>query len=293
LGGQAGITGGIENFPGFPEGISGGELAGRMVQQARRFGVEILQAQEVAHLGEHEGYHCVELGDETHVHAEAVLIASGAHYRRLNVPGEQDYIGAGVHFCATCDGPFYKGAKEIVVVGGGNSALEEGIHLTRFAEKVIVLARGERLAASHILVDQVAAPGSRLEVRYRRVVEAFEGEGGKLTGVCIKDLDSGRAERLQPAAAFVFIGLQPNVDFVRGAVALDPYDYIITGHDLLHGKDAGEWSGAGRKPYAFETSALGVFAAGDVRCGSIKQVASAVGEGAAAAISIREYLRQR
>ena len=144
LGGQAGTTVGIENFPGFPEGIHGLELAERITQQARRFGVEILQAQEVATLVQHESYQCAQNQEGKHFHAHSVLIATGASYRRLGAPGEEDYIGAGIHFCATCDGPFYKGAKEIVVVGGGNSACEEGLHLTKYADKVVLLARSRR-----------------------------------------------------------------------------------------------------------------------------------------------------
>ncbi len=124
LGGQAGITVGLDNFPGFPEGISGQEFSERVTQQARRFGVEILQAVDVERLEEENGYHEVYTSDGKHYHSKAILIATGASYRRLDVPGEDDYIGAGIHFCATCDGPFYKGAKEIVVIGGGNAAVE-------------------------------------------------------------------------------------------------------------------------------------------------------------------------
>ena len=287
LGGQAGTTVGIENFPGFPEGIHGLELAERMTQQARRFGVEILQAQEVATLMQHESYQCVQNPEGKHYHARAVLISTGASYRRLGVPGEEEYIGAGVHFCATCDGPFYKGAKEIVVVGGGNSACEEGLHLTKFADKVVLLARGGKLAASQILIDKVLGPHSKMDVKYHTAVEAFEGESSRLKTVRIRDINSGITEDLHPAAAFIFIGQQPNSGFARGYVQTDDYSYIMTGHDLVHGREvAGE-----REPQAFETSAAGVFAAGDVRHGSIKQVASAVGEGAAAAISIREFLK--
>jgi thioredoxin reductase (NADPH) len=135
LGGQAGITVGLDNFPGFPEGISGQEFSERVTQQARRFGVEILQAVDVEKLDMEEGYHEVYTSDGKHYHSRAILIATGASYRRLDVPGEDDYIGAGIHFCATCDGPFYKGAQEIVVVGGGNSAVEEGLHLTNLPKK--------------------------------------------------------------------------------------------------------------------------------------------------------------
>ncbi len=158
LGGQAGITVGLDNFPGFPEGISGQEFSERVVKQAKRFGVEILQAVDVEKMEMEEGYHEVYTSDGKHYHSRAVLVATGASYKRLEVPGEDDYIGAGIHFCATCDGPFYKGSKEIVVVGGGNSAVEEGLHLTNFTDKVTLLVRGDHLTASQIAIDKVNQP---------------------------------------------------------------------------------------------------------------------------------------
>src|SRR5512146_930182 len=171
LGGQAGITVGLDNVPGSPEGMSGQEFSERVTQQARRFGVESLQAVDVERLEMEEGYHEVYTSDGKHYHSRAVLLATGASYRRLEVPGEDDYIGAGIHFCATCDGPFYKGAKEIVVIGGGNSAVDEGLHLTNFAEKVTMLVRGDQLNASRVAIDKVNEPGSRVEIRYHTLVE--------------------------------------------------------------------------------------------------------------------------
>ena len=286
LGGQAGITVGLDNFPGFPEGISGQEFSERVTQQARRFNVEILQAVDVEKLEMEEGYHEIYTSDGKHYHSKAVLITTGASYRRLEVPGEEDFIGAGVHFCATCDGPFYKGAKEIVVVGGGNSAVEEGLHLTTFAEKVILLVRGDRLTASRIAMDKVNEPTSRIEVKYNTAVEALEGQDSKLKTVRIRNRQTQEAEELHPAAAFVFIGQLPNIDFLKGYAELDQYGFVMTGHDIAHGKEME------MEPLPFETSVPGIFAAGDVRHGSTKQVASAVGEGAAASISIREFLRR-
>ena len=282
LGGQAGITVGLDNFPGFPEGISGQEFSDRVTQQAKRFGVEILQAVDVERLEEENGYHEVYTSDGKHYHSRAVLLATGASYRRLEVPGEDDYIGAGIHFCATCDGPFYKGAKEIVVIGGGNAAVEEGLHLTNFAEKVTLLARGDKLTASQIAIDKVTEPGSKVDVQYNVSVEGFDGQDSKLKSIKTRNKVSGQVEELHPAAAFVFIGQQPNTEFVKSYVQTDPSGFILTGHDLGHDQDA----------LPFETSVRGIFAAGDARHGSVKQVASAVGEGAAASISIREYLRK-
>lgn len=285
LGGQAGITVGLDNFPGFPEGISGQEFSERVAQQAKRFGVEILQAVDVERLEEENGYHEVYTSDGKHYHSRAVLLAMGASYRRLEVPGEDDYIGAGIHFCATCDGPFYKGAKEIVVIGGGNSAVEEGLHLTNFAEKVTLLVRGDKLTASQVAIDKVMESSSKVEVKYNTVVEAFEGQDSKLKSIKMRDQVTGQVGELNPAAAFVFIGQQPNTEFAKGYIETDRSGFILTGHDLKHviQKDT----------LPFETSVPGIFAAGDVRHGSVKQVASAVGEGTAASISIREYLRTK
>ena len=286
LGGQAGITVGLDNFPGFPEGITGQEFSERVVKQAKRFGVEILQAVDVERLEMEEGYHEVYTSDGKHYHSRIVLITTGASYKRLEVPGEDDYIGAGIHFCATCDGPFYKGAKEIVVVGGGNSAVEEGLHLTNFAEKVTLLVRGDRLTASQIAVDKVNQPGSKIEVKYNTIVEAIEGENSKLKTIKYRSKDDPAIKEIHPAAAFIFIGQTPNTGFLKGYAELDPYGFILTGHDLKHK------NGSDMEPLPFEMSVPGLFAAGDARHGSTKQVASAVGEGAAASISIREFLRR-
>src|SRR5215210_7578889 len=229
LGGQAGITVGLDNFPGFPEGISGQEFSERVTQQARRFGVEILQAVDVEKLEMEEGYHEVYTSDGKHYHSRAVLIATGASYRRLEVPGEDDYIGAGIHFCATCDGPFYKGAKEIVVIGGGNSAVEEGLHLTNFAEKVTMLVRGDRLTASRVALEKVNEPSSRVEVKYHTAVESMEGEHSKLKTLKIRNTQTGETEELQPDAAFIFIGQLPNTSFLKQYAELDPYGFVMTG----------------------------------------------------------------
>jgi thioredoxin reductase (NADPH) len=287
LGGQAGITVGLDNFPGFPEGISGQEFSERVTQQARRFGVEILQAVDVERLEMEEGYHEVYTSDGKHYHSKAVLIATGASYRRLEVPGEDDYIGAGIHFCATCDGPFYKGAKEIVVIGGGNSAVEEGLHLTNFADNVILLVRADRLTASQIAIDKVNEPTSRIEARFNTVVDAIEGQDSKLKTIKYHYKDSDKVEELHPAAAFIFIGQTPNTGFLKDYVELDKFGFVLTGHDIVHGREI-----MGMEPLPFEASISGIFIAGDVRHGSTKQVASAVGEGAAASISIREFLRR-
>ncbi len=270
VGGQAGVTERIENYPGFPEGITGGQLADQMRAQAEGFGVEILPAQAVSRLHPAGNSWAVmtESGDE--YSSGVVLIASGSTYRRLNVPGEDDLIGAGVHFCATCDGPFYRG-QDMVVVGGGNSGVEEGLFLTKFANKVTVLEVREQLGASQILRDK-AASHPRMEVRLNTTVQEFRGNG-RLSSVVVKDLKTGELEELTPGAVFVFIGLTPNTDFIKDVVELDQWGFIKAGPTM-------------------ETSAAGVFAAGDARGGSTKQVASAVGEGATAALMVRQFLEK-
>jgi len=286
LGGQAGITVGLDNFPGFPEGISGQEFSERVTQQAKRFGVEILQAVDVERMEMEEGYHEVYTSDGKHYHSRAVLIATGASYRRLEVPGEDDYIGAGIHFCATCDGPFYKNSEQIVVVGGGNSAVEEGLHLTNFTNKVTMLVRGDKLTASQFAIDKVNEPNSKVEVIYNTAVESFDGKDSKLKTIRYRDQKTNKVVELHPAAAFIFIGQMPNTSFAKGHIELDKYGFVLTGHDLKH------TVGDHLEPLPFETSMPGIFAAGDARHGSTKQVASAVGEGAAASISIREFMRR-
>src|SRR5512143_2047934 len=172
LGGQAGVTERLDNFPGFPDGINGGEFADRLTTQARRFGVELLQAQEVTGLRDEEESKYVTTADGREYGARAVLIATGSTYKRLGVPGEDELIGAGVHFCATCDGPFYKG-QPVAVIGGGNSAGEESLFLTRFAAKVTMLVRGPEMTASKIVIDKVTM-NPKIEVRYNTQVKELQ-----------------------------------------------------------------------------------------------------------------------
>ena len=271
LGGQAGVTERLDNFPGFPEGIGGAEFADRLTQQARRFGVELLQAQEVIGLRAEEESRYVQTSDGEEYGARAVLIATGSTYRRLNVPGEDELIGAGVHFCATCDGPFYKG-KSVAVIGGGNSAGEESLFLTRFVDHVTLLVRGPTMSATKIVTDQLAAD-PKIELRYNTRVEALHGEG-KLSGITIHNTATSTTEEIRPAGVFVFIGLSPNSHWLPPEIKRDPLGFVITEANL-------------------ETSMPGVFAAGDVRLGSTKQAASAAGEGATAALMIRDCLIQK
>ena len=278
LGGQAGVTGRIDNYPGFPDGIGGAELADRFVAQARRYGVELLSAVEVSSVSRERDELELRFSSGQAVGAHAVLIATGSSYRRLGVPGEDDLIGAGVHFCATCDGPFYRGAEELLVVGGGNSGLEEGLFLAQFASRIRIVEHGPRLKASRLLQDKIAAARtpsgeSVFTVHLNVDVTSFAGRAGRLTEVTAKDRTTGEEYVWHPAAAFVFIGLDPNTAWLRGTVDLDPWGFVRTDE-------------------AFATSMTGVFCAGDARAGSTKQLGSAVGDGIAALIAVRTYLQR-
>ncbi len=272
LGGQAGTTERIDNYPGFPEGIGGAELAGRFVEQARRYGVELLPAVGVRDIQRENGSIAIttERGDE--YCGQAALIATGTAYKRLGVPGEEKLIGAGIHYCATCDGPFYLGADELLVIGGGNSGLEEGLFLSRFAKKIRVLEFQPRLTASKLLQDKV----SRLpefEVHTNTEVTSFLGDR-RLSAVLARDRGTGATSEFHPAAAFVFIGLSPNTAFLQGSVELDRWGFVRTDDTL-------------------QSTMPGVFAAGDVRAGSTKQLGAAVGEGITALLMVRQYLEKR
>jgi thioredoxin reductase (NADPH) len=276
VGGQAGVTERFDNYPGFPDGIGGAELAGRFELQAKKYGVEILQAVGVESFKEvdnSEGYAGIDvtLSTGSVVQTRVLLVATGSTYRRTGAEGEADLIGAGIHFCATCDGPFYKGADEVVVLGGGNSGLEEGLFLTQFANHVTVIERGVELRGSKLLQDKVYSH-PKMTVKLNEAVQAFvANDAGQLAGVELENLLTKERSTHAAKGAFVFIGLDPNTEWLGGAVSLDERKFVAT--DQM-----------------FATSARGVFAAGDVRSGSTKQLASAVGEGAAAAIQIRYFL---
>jgi thioredoxin reductase (NADPH) len=269
LGGQAGISERIDNYPGFPDGISGAELAERFVAQAKRYGVELLSAMSVTSVVPDGDDLVTTLASGQELTSHAVIVATGSTYRRLDVPGEDDLIGAGVHFCATCDGPFYKGADELVVIGGGNSALEEGLHLSEFAKHVRVLARSG-LSASPVLQERVRSDPQFI-IHTGVDIEKLEGKRGRFTAVVAKDRETGEEHRYPAAAAFVFIGLTPNSDLLGDAVERDAAGFLVTSATM-------------------ETSMPGVFAAGDVRAGSTKQLGSAVGDGIAALLMVRRRL---
>jgi thioredoxin reductase (NADPH) len=269
LGGQAGISDRIENYPGFPDGISGAELADRFVAQGRRYGVEFLPAVSVTGV-EHDGEDLVtSLSAGQQLTSHAVIAATGSVYRRLGVPGEHEMTGAGVHFCATCDGPLYRGADEVIVIGGGNSALEEGLHLSEFAHRVRVLARSS-LSAAPILQKRVRSD-PQFTVHTGMDIVELQGAQGRFTAVVARDRERGTTRRFPAAAVFVFIGLEPNSAFLGATVRRDTGGFLITSPTM-------------------ETSIPGVFAAGDVRSGSTKQLGSAVGDGITALLMTRRHL---
>jgi len=287
MGGQAATTEKLDNVPGFDQGIEGSLFGEKLRRQAERFGAELLQAQEVVRVSSRENYHCVETANGSQYSGCALLLAPGSRYRRLGAPGEEKYAGSGIHYCATCDGPFYKGMP-VAVVGGGNSAAEESLFLVNYVERVTLLVRGEELKGSQVIREK-ALNHPQIEVRFRTEVAEFHGQEGKLTGVALRDNQTGGREEIHPAAVFVFIGQSPNTAFLKeSGVRMDRWGYVLTGHALLHEQDrpAGYEN---REPSVLETSIPGVFAAGDARAGSTKQVASASGEGATAALLIKEH----
>lgn len=269
IGGMAAITDKVDNYPGFPDGIEGMKLAGELEKQAERFGAHI-DFGDVSAIRT-EGKLKVVTVDGQDVKAKAVLIATGSDYKKIGVPGEAESYGRGVHYCATCDGAFYR-EKTLVVIGGGNSALQETIFLTRYATHIDLLVRST-VKASDVLVQdlQKYIDEGKVTVHLDTTTdEIVINEQGRVTGVKIQE--KGEAKDLTVDGVFVFVGLKPNTDFLAGSgVELDEVGLVKTNLQL-------------------ETAVAGIFASGDVRSGATMQIASAVGEGAAAALAIREYL---
>jgi thioredoxin reductase (NADPH) len=268
IGGLAAITDQVDNYPGFPDGIPGMELADKLQKQAERFGAHI-EFGDVSAIRS-EGKTKVVVVDDKEVRAKAVLIATGSDYVKIGVPGEQEYYGRGVHYCATCDGAFYRD-KKLVVIGGGNSGVQETIFLTRFATHIDLLVRST-IKASEILQHdlQKYIDSGKVTVHLQTNTEEIVATDGKVTGV--RATKEGKETMFETDGVFVFVGLKPNTQFLEGSgVELDERGLVKTNAKL-------------------ETSVPGVFASGDVRSGATLQIASAVGEGAAAALAMREYL---
>lgn len=275
IGGLAAVTDWVDNYPGFPKGISGLEYAEQLRLQAERFGAKI-ELGEVSKIVDEGALKRITTTDGD-ILAKAVLIATGTDYKKIGVPGEQEFYGRGVHYCATCDGAFYRD-KRLVVVGGGNSAIQEALFLTRFATHIDILVRSDKLRASEVLQHDLADEKykDKITVHFNTTTDEIIGEEQegiqKVTKVIGTDKTSGKKVEFPTDGVFVFVGLKPNTEFLKdSAIDLDGYGFVKSNEQL-------------------ETNMPGVFVAGDVRSGATMQIATATGEGATAALRIREYL---
>ena len=291
LGGQAGTSSRIENYPGFPAGLSGFELASRVLVQADKFGARTSVPQEAVGLRRENGHYRIALSEGGDVTARSVIAATGARYRRLDVPQLQRFEGESIHYAATeaeaqrCEG------EEVVVVGGGNSAGQATLFLARRTSRVYLIIRGADLgkSMSKYLVDRIAG-AENIELFANTEVRDLTGKE-RLEGVVVEDNRTGARRTLATRTLFVFIGAEANTGWLRGAVELDERGFVLTGRELDGAAlDGATWRELSREPFLLETSLPGVFAAGDVRSGSIKRCASAVGEGSMAVKLVHQYL---
>ncbi len=288
-GGQAGMSSRIENYLGFPSGLSGGDLARRAVAQARRFGVEILSPQEVVRLGVDKAAKVVSLADGTEIECKAMVIATGVSYRKLDVPGIDRLQNAGVYYgAAMMEGESCRD-EDVYLVGGANSAGQAAMYFSKFARRVVMLVRDNSLSGtmSKYLIDQIQATGNiHVEAR-SQVVEVHGAE--RLEAISVLCADSSEVTHVPANSLFIFIGAAPRTDWLAGVVERDDRGFILSGADLLRdGKPPTGWR-LDRDPWLLETSVPGIFVAGDVRHGSVKRVASSVGEGAIAVQFVHQY----
>lgn len=266
-GGQVITTDWIENYPGFPEGISGGDLVAKLTEHAKRFNLEI-ESGTVVSLDFTNQIKKIELSDRT-VTTNAVIIATGASPNRLGVPGEERFIGKGVSFCGTCDGPFFKD-RVVAAVGGGDTAVQESLYLTKFAKKVYLIHRRDELRATKILQER-AFENDKIEIVWDSVVTDIGGGLMTVENVALKNVKTNETRKLDVDGCFIWVGIHPNAEFVKGAVEVDEYGFIITDTRM-------------------ETSVPGVFAAGDVRNTPLRQIVTAAGDAAVAAFSAEHYI---
>jgi thioredoxin reductase (NADPH) len=269
MGGLVTTTEWIENYPGFDDGIMGAELAQKMENQATKFGLEIVQG-AVTRVSINGKIKEVVLDDGQKYEAKSIILTTGAHPRFLKVAGEDEFRGKGVSYCATCDGAFFKG-ENIAVAGGGDSAVQEAIFLTKFAETVFVIHRRDKLRAEKILQERAFA-NPRIKFVWDSVVEKIAGDNG-VSAVHVKNVKTDEKSIIDVQGIFIYIGYNPNTEFLAGLANLDEDNYIITDENMA-------------------TSAPGVFAAGDVRSKPLKQIATAVGDGATAAIAAEKYIEE-
>jgi thioredoxin reductase (NADPH) len=265
-GGQVLSTDWVDNYPGFPEGISGFDLVDRMRQQAERFGLTVA-SDEVTGVDFSRPEKFLQGANGTY-QAKSVIIASGARYKRLGVPGEERLTGRGVSYCATCDGPFYQG-QEISVVGGGDSAVQEAVYLTRFASKVYLIHRRDQLRATRVLQEK-ALTNPKIEPLWKTVVESIEGPD-QVEALRLKNADGSGGRTLAVQGAFIYVGIQPDTQWLQGALSLDSQGFVLTDQTMA-------------------TTIPGVFAAGDARQKLVRQISTAVGDAATAVLAVEDYL---
>lgn len=289
-GGQAGMSSRIENYLGFPSGLSGADLTRRAVTQARRFGVEILTPQEVTRLRVEAGSKFVALADGTEIGAKALIIATGVSYRRLDVPGMDRVQGAGVYYGAAMTEASSCRGEDVYIVGGANSAGQAAVFFSQYAKRVIMLVRGSSLqiSMSQYLVDQIRqTPNIDVELN-SEILEVFGND--HLEAISVLCSTTGESQRMSTNSLFIFIGAQPGTDWLAGVIERDDKGFLLTGPDLMHdGKVPKGWP-LERDPWLLEASSPGIFVAGDVRYRSIKRVASGVGEGSNAVQFVHQYL---
>jgi thioredoxin reductase (NADPH) len=266
LGGQMTTTELVENYPGFPQGVAGDELSRLMEEQAKRFGLQVV-AKPVAGV-ELEGDKKVVETDEGSYLCDALIICTGAEYRKLGVPGENEFAGKGVSYCATCDGAFFRNSQ-IVLVGGGDSALTEALYLTKFVKEVTVVHRRDALRGAKIYQERVFA-NPKIKLLWNSVIEEIKGDS-VVRSVLVKNLKTGKVTEHFTEGVFLFVGLLPRTQFLKGLVQMDEAGYVLTDEDG-------------------ETSVKGIFAAGDCRKKLLRQIATAVGDGATAAFAAEKYL---
>src|SRR5215467_13990206 len=289
-GGQAGMSARIENYLGFPIGLSGGDLARRAVVQAQRFGVEILSPLEAVNIRIEGSYRFVRLADGNEISCHALMIATGVQWRRLEAPGVDRLQGAGVYYGGgAAEALSFKG-ETVYVVGGANSAGQAAINFAKYAERVIVIVRGESLSStmSQYLIDQIQQTPN-ISIWARVSVAEVHGET-RLEEISVLCSDTNRIERVPTSAIFIFIGALPRTDWLRNVVERDERGFILTGPDLIRDGERPKGWPLERDPFLLETNVPGIFAVGDVRHGSVKRVASRVGEGSVAVQFIHQYL---
>ncbi len=270
IGGNAFLTRRIENYPGFTN-ISGPDLMNKMAEQAQVYGTTIKQGVDVTAITKNDSLFHLD-SNMGLFKSKTVVVAVGSTYRRLGIPGEDELIGGGIHFCATCDGPFYR-EKAVIVIGGGNSALEEGIFLSEFCKHVSIVSRSPEFTASETYLEKLSERPNLTTFMDKESVEFLADEGGLFKALKIRDNAGGQEELIEADGVFIFIGLIPNTAFLKGILDLDERGYITT------------------LPGSVETNVPGILAAGDCRNGAVAQVASATGEGVVASFGVKAYLK--